>query len=418
LRPAVSAGSGSVSQLGGDSTVRILKVVQSYYPFQERGGTVVKVRALARELAKRGHKVSVLSADLGVKERSSNGLRLERSDWGWRAALDGVEAIYLPVVGSYRALTFNPRVFRFCRDSLKEFDLVHFYGLYDMLGPPVSHYCRKLALPYVIEPMGMYRPIDRGFQLKAIWHGSVGRSFWRGASRIVATSEMEQQELIEDGVPPEKLIVRYNGIEEHPNGTSRCGEFRTKWGIGSNEPLIMFIGRLIPRKGADALIEAFGRACPNSGRLVIAGPEGESGYRAHLERCARDNHVGSRVIFTGPLYDSEKNALFSDGDLFVLPSRYENFANAAAESMACGVPVIVTNSCGIRSLVEGQAGLVIEPDQIALANAIREMIGDQALRTKFQEGCRRVAQQLSWNRLSEQMEMHYANVTATANATH
>ena len=396
--------------------MRILKVVQSYYPFQERGGTVAKVRALARGLAQRGHQVTVLSADLGVKERGGNDLKLERCNWGWRASADGVDAIYLPVVGSYRALTLNPQVVQFCRDSLEKFDLVHFYGLYDMLGPPVSHYCRRCDLPYVIEPMGMYRPIDRAFQLKAIWHASVGRSFWRAASRIIATSEMEQQELIEDGVSPEKVIVRYNGIEEHSNGTDVPGGFRAKWGIAASEPLILFIGRLIPRKGADSLIEAFAHACPQSGYLVIAGPEGESGYRAHLERCARENRVESRVIFTGPLYDAEKDALLADGDLFVLPSRYENFANAAAESMAWGVPVIVTNSCGIRSLVEGRAGLVIEPNQTALTNAIRELIRDDALHTKFQEGCRRVAEQLSWNRLSEQMEGHYTGVLSTIHA--
>jgi len=392
--------------------VRILKVVQSYYPFQEKGGTVVKVRGLARGLAGRGHAVTVLSADFGVKERAASDLKLEQSDWGWRGSCDGVEAIYLPVIGSYRALTLNPRVLRFCRDSLRKFDVVHFYGLYDMLGPPVSRYCRKLGVPYVVEPMGMYRPIDRGFQLKALWHRSVGRSFLRGASRIIATSELEQQELIEDGLPAEKVIIRYNGIEGRPDRTPTPGAFRAKWAIGSNEPLIMFIGRLIPRKGADTLIEAFARACPNSGYLVIAGPEGESGYRAYLERCARENHIESRVIFTGALYDAEKNALLADGDLFALPSRYENFANAAAEAMAYGVPVIVTNSCGIRSLVEGQAGLVIDQSPTALADAIRRIVSDRVLYAKFQEGCRRVTEQLSWNGLSEQMEVHYTRLTA------
>jgi glycosyltransferase involved in cell wall biosynthesis len=64
--------------------------------------------------------------------------------------------------------------------------------------------------------------------------------------------------------------------------------------------------------------------------------------------------VESRVIFTGPLYDEEKKTALADADLFALPSRYENFANAPAEAMACGVPVIITDACGIRSLVEGR----------------------------------------------------------------
>ena len=60
----------------------------------------------------------------------------------------------------------------------------------------------------------------------------------------------------------------------------------------------MFLSRFIPRKGADMLIEAFARVCPESGRLVIAGPEGEPGYRAHLERRAQE----SGVARARPLY--------------------------------------------------------------------------------------------------------------------
>ena len=399
--------------------MRILKVVQSYYPFQEKGGTAVKVRALARGLAQRGHRVTVLTADLGLCNRNGHGIPLERCDWGWRSSQDGVEAIYLPSSGHYRALTLNPRVIGFCRASLGEFDLAHFYGLYDLLGPTVSYFCRRGEMPYMIEPMGMYRPIDRSFRLKSLWHGSVGRAFWQNATQIIATSEMEQQDLLEDGVPASKITVRYNGIDPASYATfSIKGTFRAKWRIPADEPLILFLSRLIPRKGADILIEAFARACPESGRLVIAGPEGESGYRAYLERRAREHGVESRVIFTGPVYDAEKNALLGDGDIFVLPSRYENFANVAAEAVASGVPVIVTNSCGIGSLVNGQAGLVIDSDKEALTEAILNLIRDKALYERLKEGCRRVSEKLNWSRLTEQMESHYVRAMAMSNGIH
>jgi glycosyltransferase involved in cell wall biosynthesis len=408
-----------VSWFEGSLAVRILKVVQAYYPFQEKGGPVVKVRALARGLTQRGHQVTVLTADLGLAGHNGRGMNFERGKWGWRSEQDGVEAIYLSTFGHYRALTINPRVIGFCRASLAGFDLVHFYGLYDLLGPAASSSCRSQGIPYVIEPMGMYRPIDRAFRLKQVWHRLLGGAFWGNASRIIATSEMEQQELLTDGVPPSKVVIRYNGID---GGTqillSARGTFRAKWSIRPEEPLILFLSRLIPRKGADILIEAFARVCPESGHLVVAGPEGESGYRAYLERCAKESGVAARVIFTGPLYDEEKKALFTDADLFVLPSRYENFANAPAEAMSCGIPVIITNACGIRSLVDGQAGLVIAPERDALIEAIGSLIHDKALYARFKGGCRRVVDQLSWNRLTEQMEGYYDDVLAETNAVH
>jgi glycosyltransferase involved in cell wall biosynthesis len=393
--------------------------VQAYYPFQEKGGPVVKVRALARGLVQRGHHVTVLTADLGLGKHDGLGMKFERCKWGWRSEQDGIEAIYLSTLGHYRALTINPRVIGFCRASLRGYDLVHFYGLYDLLGPMVSSSCRRQRIPYVVEPMGMYRPIDRAFRLKRLWHLTMGTAFWRNAARIIATSEMEQQELLADGVPPRKLVIRYNGIDARESSSLPArGAFRAKWNFSPDEPLILFLSRLIPRKGADILIEAFARVCPDSGRLVIAGPEGEPGYRAYLEKCAKQFGTEARVIFTGPVFDEEKKALLADADLFVLPSRYENFANAPAEAMACGIPVIITTSCGIRSLVEGQAGLVIAPEKEALVAALRTLLHDKTLYARFKDGCRRVAAQLSWDRLTEQMEGYYAEALAKSNGIH
>ncbi len=399
--------------------MNILKVVQFYYPFQEKGGPVVKVRALAKALARRGNSVTVLTADWGLHSRNGHGLSPERCAWGWRAAEDAVEAVYLPSVARYRALTLNPRVIRFCRSSLKGFDVVHFYGLYDLLGPAVSLYCRRQSLPYVIEPMGMYRPIDRGFRRKAVWHRTVGNAFCGGARKFVATADLERQTLIEEGIPNDKIVVRYNGVDSNLGAASAAarGQFRRKWGVADREPLILFLSRLIPRKGADLLIDAFARACPESGRLVIAGPEGEPGYRSYLEARAKNSGASDRVIFAGPVYDDEKAAALADADLFVLPSRYENFANVAAEAMACGVPVIVSDACGISSLVEGQAGLVIAPRTEAIVEALQKMLGDKALYARLKAGCRAVADQLSWDHLAAQMEEYYAQALANASAS-
>jgi glycosyltransferase involved in cell wall biosynthesis len=389
--------------------MRILKTVQSYFPFQSRGGPVFKVRALARSLAQRGHDITVLTADLGFTDTNSFGMNIVRCRWGWHGRESGVEALYLSTLAHYRALTLNPSVVGFCSDSLRNFDLVHFYGLYDLLGPAVSHFCRRHGIPYVIEPMGMYRPIDRSFRLKRFWHRSIGGAFWRQAARIVATSEMEQQELMEDGIATEKLTLRYNGIDAHfREPQSLRGSFRTQWGIPPGEPLILFLGRLIPRKGADILIEAFAEACPESGRLVIAGPQGEPGYLEYLRNCARNSGEETRILFPGPLYDDGKTAVLADADILALPSRYENFANVAAEAIAFDVPVVISESCGIRSLIAGRAGLVVPAEKKAFACALKNMIHDKVLYSRLKNGCHDIAKQLSWDHLAEQMERIYA----------
>lgn len=396
--------------------MRILKVVQAYYPFQEKGGPIVKVRALARALARRGHDVSVLTADLGLASREDVDRSVERCRLGWRAKQDGIEIIYLPTAAQYRAITLNPRVLEFCRSALRTFDLVHFYGLYDLLGPAVSFFCRRHRIPYVIEPMGMNRPIDRNIQMKKLWHRSVGDVFMQHAAKIIATSELEERELIEDHVPSQRIEMRYNGVDVVSDTTKfPRGTFRGKHRIPMDEPMILFLSRIIPRKGADILIEAFSQACPQSGYLVIAGPEGEAGYLALLKKCAIDSGIAHRVVFTGPVYEDEKAGALRDSDIFVLPSRYENFANVVAEAIAYDVPVIISPACGIRPLVEGRAGLVVPARKDALATAIRRLFDDQNLYRQMKDGCKEVAAQLSWDRLTEQMEGCYTGVLKSTN---
>jgi glycosyltransferase involved in cell wall biosynthesis len=401
----------------GSQPIRILQVVQSYFPFQERGGPVQKVRALSRNLVQRGYRVTVLTVDLGFTPEHRRELQIERCPWGWCSEDGGIETIYLRTLFTHRALTVNPHVVGFGGACVRQFDLAHFYGLYDLLGPMTAYFCRRRGVPYVIEPMGMYRPIDRSFRIKRFWHFTLGRTFWRKARRIVATSEMERQELVEDGVPADKLVLRYNGIEAHETAAKR-GQFRATHHLPEREPVLLFLGRLIPRKGADILIEAFAEACPQFGRLVIAGPEGEPGYRAQLEKRAAQTGIFPRVVFTGPLYDGEKEAALADADLFVLPSRYENFANAAAEAISFGVPVIVSENCGIRSLVQGRAGLVIPPEKDALCGAIHALLSDPARYNAFKQGCADVAAGLSWGRLAEQQQKSYEQILANHNGAH
>lgn len=390
--------------------MRILKVVQAYYPFQEKGGPVVKVRALARGLVRRGHEVTVLTADLGLRALHGSNMRVERCEWGWRSKQDGVEAIYLSTLSHYRAVTLNPRVVGFCRASLGRFDLVHFYGLYDLLGPAVSYFCRRQGMPYVIEPMGMYRPIVRSLRLKRIYHGLLGAPLVGGARFLIATSEQEGQELIEGGIASSKIVVRRNGID-FPEHLPARGEFRRRWDIGEGAKVVLFLGRLVSKKSPDLLLEAFARWRASSGNgdgsvLVLAGPEEGDGFVPRLKKMADRFGLGQSVRFVGPVYDESKWQAYRDADVFVLPSQSENFGNTAAESAACGTPVIVTDRCGIASFV-GRAGLVVPHDRERLEWALGQLLENPSLRQRCQEGCAEMARSLSWEGPLDQTEKLY-----------
>jgi glycosyltransferase involved in cell wall biosynthesis len=379
--------------------MRILHVTQTYYPFLERGGPTVKVRAIAEGFAQRGDRVTVLTSWYGRPFTSRH------------VQHNGVEVIYLRPRYTYRATTLNSGLLSFCKKRLKDFDVVHIYGLYDLLGPVVAHYCAKAGIPYVVEPLGMVRPIDRSFRMKKIWHAFLGNPLLRHAALLIATSQQEEQELLTDGFSREQVVIRYNGVDLKEFETlPPRGTFRSEWALPPDEPIVLFLGRLIPRKGVDLLIDAFSMACPERGRLVIAGPEGEIGYVAKLREMAREKRIESRTIFTGPLYADQKKAVLADSQIFALPSRYENFANGVAEAIACGMPAIVTEHCGVSEFVLDRVGLVIRRETAALTDALRKLLGDAALYERFRNECPRVAAELSWQELLGKQQELYARV--------
>jgi glycosyltransferase involved in cell wall biosynthesis len=391
--------------------MRILKVTESYAPFLEFGGPPVKVKALARALAQRGHEVTVLTADWGFERRGgeSGATPAERSPFGWKQNEDGVTAIYLPTRLKYRSVTWNPAVKRFCRASVREFDVAHIYGLYDFLGPAVAAVCAKQKIPYVLEPIGMYVPIVRSLALKRIYHAVYGQRMFAKACAIVATSEQEVRELEKGGIAPEKIRLRRNGVDAPPRWPEP-GVLRKRLGIAHQASVILFLGRLSSKKSPELLLEAFALVCgEKAGRdlqLVFAGPD-DDGMQKRLAGIAAERGLTESVYFTGALFGDDKWSAYRDADVFVLPSQNENFGNAAAEAVAAETPVIVTENCGIASLLGEVAGVVVQHDAQALAGAVRRVISDGGFRARLKEGCRRISAQLGWDEPVREMETLY-----------
>jgi glycosyltransferase involved in cell wall biosynthesis len=398
--------------------MRILNVTETYAPFLEFGGPPVKVRALSEGLARRGHQVTVLTADWGLEKRlktEEEKSAAERSPFGWRRNENGVQAIYLPTWLRYRTVSWNPAVKRYCRARLQKFDVVHIFGLYDLLGPAVAAACVKRGLPYVVEPIGMFVPIVRNFFMKKMYHAFWGNRLLKEANAVIATSDQEIEELAAGGVSKEKVRLRRNGVEV-PEAWPERGSFRNANDIPPDAKLVLFLGRLSKKKSPDLLLRAFDKLLQRSPSapmiLAFAGPEESGGIQAELSQIASQLGVRAKVRFVGPVFGVSKWAAYRDADVFVLPSQNENFGNTAAEAVAAGTPVIVTERCGIAPLLADEAGLVVPHETTALANALERILGNPELRERLLAGCSRVTARLGWEQPVADTEALYAGLAS------
>ncbi len=157
----------------------------------------------------------------------------------------------------YRALSWNPAVKRFARARLQNFDVVHIFGLYDLLGPAIAAQCRILKIPYVIEPIGMFLPIVRSFWKKRVYQSLFGRKMIDGARFLIATSEQEADELGVRRNSARKDLSCGGTACKFPRNCLRAEHFAQSMAFRTDAKVILFLGRLSKKKSPELAARSF-----------------------------------------------------------------------------------------------------------------------------------------------------------------
>ncbi len=237
----------------------------------------------------------------------------------------------------------------------------------------------------------------------------------RRASHILADSVSTKRDLMSlYQTPEEKITVLYSGVNEifQPvHDKDRLRQVCSKYGIG-DEPFILTVGTLQPRKNVQMLVRAFAsHTVPGSShRLIIAGAKGWL-YEQLLEYVRRMG-LDRRVRFVGFVDDDDLPALYSAANLFAFPSLYEGFGLPILEAMACGTPVISSDASSLPE-VTGDAGLLVAPqDEAAWAQSLAQLIGDEALRERLRAKGFEQAKRFSWRASARQLLGIYERLLA------
>ena len=220
----------------------------------------------------------------------------------------------------------------------------------------------------------------------------------RGMSAVLGNSKAVIQQLREDeNVPSNKLALIYNGMELRASTPGDRTFVRSSMQIDDQTLVFIIVANLIPYKGHLDLIAALAIADQQIGepwRLLIVGRDDGAG--ADVRELASNSSIERKLMFLGVRSDVDR--LLSASDVALLCSHQEGFSNAILESMAAGLPMIVTNVGGnSEAVLDGKTGLVVAPrDPQALAAAIVRLAGDPELRQRLgSAGRERIASQFS-----------------------
>ena len=199
-----------------------------------------------------------------------------------------------------------------------------------------------------------------------------------------------------------------HGIELGFLGPRDKAESRRELGLTHEGPVVAIVGRLVPDKAVDVLLEAVARM-PGVGALVVGqGPE-EGALRAQAERLG----IADRVWFHGPLPIERVGVAFTAADVVAMPSRHEPWGRVAIEAMACEVPLVVGG--GHLPALVGEHARVVRPDDVAgLEAALREAIDEpEPARGERLARAREHAATFSWKALAERWHAVYDEVGRT-----
>ena len=221
----------------------------------------------------------------------------------------------------------------------------------------------------------------------------------RFVDRIITDSESSRRDIVRFyRFPADRVHAIPIGVSHRFVPATREATQRALDRYGITTSYIMVVGSLNPRKNLETLFESY-RLLRQRGlghQLVVVGPK--AWKSASIFQRLHDLGLESDVVMTGFVDEDDLPALYSGADAFAFPSLYEGFGLPPLEAMACGTPVVTSNSSSLPEVVGG-AGLMIDPgDAKALADAIEHLVTDRATHAKFAALGLARAKQFRWDR--------------------
>lgn len=300
------------------------------------GGTAERSRQMALALKEKGHDCTIVAIDGGDYVEGLEAAGVEVYVMGFTRAVFTIPHMNLARLAGY----------------VRQADGIHILGFWNLLSVATAAICRQVDKRYLLSVAGEFAGLVNPKPVHKLYNRIFGRSMIKGASAMVAITELERQQISKRAsLPPDKVFVLPNGVKQTAPAASS--------NVLPPRPYALFVGRLTEIKGPDLLIEAFVRTAAQYPEfdLVVAGPD--FGLGPKLEKLVAEAALTERVHLIGFLGEAERTLAYMRAAFLCVPSRSEAMSLVALEAAIAGTPVLLTDQCGFDSVAAMGGGRVV-----------------------------------------------------------
>lgn len=384
--------------------MKVLIVIPAIAPAY--GGTSKLAIELAQSLGESGIQVDLITTDA-----------------------DGATALDVPInvwidQGVYRLRYFRrslPNEYKFSVSltawmlrHLGDYDVVHSISLFTY-PPALTHWlCRLRKIPYVINPQGMLEPWALAYKVwkKRAYYTLIEKPTLQTASTIQMLSQAEAEGIKTLNLQA-PILITPNGIHRRDfEMLSSPALFYDRFEALRDKTLILFLGRVDPKKGLDLLAPAFARVhqqFPNT-HLVIAGPD-NIGFQPTAAQYFEQVGCLDAVTFTGMLTGDIKHSALAAASIYVAPSYSEGFSMSVLEGMASALPCVITTGCNFPEAAIAKAAEVVEIDASAIAGAMIQQLENPIAAKQMGDRAREfIFDRYTWDQIAATLEQTYVQI--------
>ena len=301
-----------------------------------------------------------------------------------------------------KKLGISSSMYRYLRTMAirKNIKLIHNHGMWMLPNIYPGLISRKFNIPLVYSPRGSLSAwaMSHGSLIKKIFYPAVQFPVLEQVSLFHATAMSEYDEIRENNLFQPVTVIP-NGIDIPVIKPKKRKEFKK----------LLFLSRIHPKKGIESLLKAWSNVYNNHPNWIldIVGP-GKKKYVNKLKKIIEELKL-ERVRISGPLYGREKEVVYMDSDLFILPTHNENFGMVVAEALSYSLPVIVSKGAPWDQIEQNEAGWWVENNVSAYTRKIDDVLGlpQEELIRMGKNGRKWMEEDFSWGSVGEKMLTSY-----------